>query len=229
MNYLKTQYLYLFFICIFLFPPNTHAEFVNTNGEAIDKPFTDLLKWQFSKNKTLVNKINTSSEWREVIKNNANNYTIWIGHSTFIIKTEFGTVLTDPVFSQRASPFSFAGPERLIDPAIQINELPKIDYITISHNHYDHLDIKSLVLLSKRFPDAIFLVPMGDKKLLDKNLIGGMKLNKGSSCLPSHQSSTGQQEGYLIKIKVFGVDGFLKHHQQHSFMPEILVIQKTLN
>ena len=171
MNYLKTQYLYLFFICIFLFPPNTHAEFVNTNGEAIDKPFTDLLKWQFSKNKTLVNKINTSSEWREVIKSNANNYTIWIGHSTFIIKTEFGTVLTDPVFSQRASPFSFAGPERLIDPAIQINELPKIDYITISHNHYDHLDIKSLVLLSKRFPDAIFLVPMGDKKLLDKNNI----------------------------------------------------------
>ena len=66
------------------------------------------------------------------------------GHSTFLIKKNGITILTDPVFSDRASPFKNIGPKRLIPPAIPLKQLPEIDFITISHNHYDHLDIRSL-------------------------------------------------------------------------------------
>ena len=55
------------------------------------------------------------------------------------------------------------------------NNLPRIDVVAISHNHYDHLDIKSLQIIYKKYPDAIFLVPLGDKKLLTKNGIKNVK------------------------------------------------------
>ena len=76
--------------------------------------------------------------------------------------------MTDPVFSKRASPFSLAGPKRLIAPAISLEELPRIDVVTVSHNHYDHLDIVSLKALYKLNPNASFLVAKGDKDLLIK-------------------------------------------------------------
>ena len=68
------------------------------------------------------------------------NYVIWIGHSTFLINNGEINILVDPVFSERVSPFSFIGPKRMIPPAIEINQLPKIDIVLISHNHYDNLD-----------------------------------------------------------------------------------------
>lgn len=174
MNNFIIKYVSSFLIFIFFFSANSQAEYVNTNGQSIDKPFGDLLKWQLAKKKPILDKIEISSEWKKVLYSDNTNYIIWIGHSTFLIKTDFGTVLTDPVFSRRASPLTFLGPERLINTPMQISELPKIDFITISHNHYDHLDINSLKLLSKKFPDAIFLVPEGNKKLLAKNNISNV-------------------------------------------------------
>ena len=91
---------------------------------------------------------------------------MWIGHATYLLNSGGITILTDPVFSKRASPVRFAGPKRLIPPAISLKDLPKIDVITVSHNHYDHLDIRSLKKLRDLNPDAFFLVPKGDKKLL---------------------------------------------------------------
>ena len=79
------------------------------------------------------------------------------------------TVLTDPVFSNRASPVGWAGPERLIPPAMSLEQLPSIDVVVISHNHYDHLDLPSLKILQKNNPKLVFLVPQGDKALLDSN------------------------------------------------------------
>lgn len=64
----------------------------------------------------------------------------WIGHSTFLIRMDGMTILTDPFFGERASPFSWMGPQRLVPPAIAIEDLPPIDIIIISHSHYDHLD-----------------------------------------------------------------------------------------
>ena len=71
----------------------------------------------------------------------------WIGHSTFLIQLNGKTILTDPVFSNRASPVGFAGPSRYSEPAIPLSRLPSIDYVIISHNHYDHMDLASIAHL----------------------------------------------------------------------------------
>ncbi len=64
----------------------------------------------------------------------------WIGHSTFLLQKNGINILTDPIFSDRASPFASLGPRRYSQPAIALNDLPEIDAVIISHNHYDHMD-----------------------------------------------------------------------------------------
>ena len=73
----------------------------------------------------------------------------WIGHSTVLLQTAGLNILTDPLFSKRASPFQFAGPSRVRDPAIAIENLPPIDIVLLSHNHYDHLDRPALRQIGK--------------------------------------------------------------------------------
>ena len=146
--------------------PQISAEYKNTNGKPIEKSFRDLLDWSTSDVDTKIDFIELSNEWKDLILETDDNYAIWIGHSTFLIKKNGYTILTDPVFSERASPLKNIGPKRLIPPAIPLNELPSIDYITVSHNHYDHLDIASLKELYLINPETIFLVPAGDSKLL---------------------------------------------------------------
>ena len=155
-------------LAVLLVPLSVSAQYKNTNGIAIDKPFSDLLKWQRNQEEPETIAIEISSEWKSFDLSKEDNYSIWIGHSTFLIKKNGLTVLTDPIFSKRASPFKNFGPKRLIPPAISINELPNIDVVTISHNHYDHLDISSLESLFKLNPNIIFLIPMGDKDIFDK-------------------------------------------------------------
>ena len=93
----------------------------------------------------------------------------WSGHSTFLFQKKNINIIIDPHFSERASPFSFIGPKRYMPSILNSENLPKIDFVAISHNHYDHLDIPSLKKLHKKFPGAYYLVPLGDKKLLEKN------------------------------------------------------------
>ena len=108
-------------------------------------------------------KIELSREYKDLEKK-PNGYTSWIGHSSFIINNFDLNIITDPIFSERASPFSFFGPKRLIPPAIDYEDLPNIDVIVISHNHYDHLDKKTIRNLNRINPDIIYLVPMKLKK-----------------------------------------------------------------
>jgi L-ascorbate metabolism protein UlaG (beta-lactamase superfamily) len=68
----------------------------------------------------------------------------FVGHSTFLIQTEKLNILTDPVWSKRVSPFSWIGPSRAHDPGIRLEDLPRIDAVLVSHNHYDHLDVDTL-------------------------------------------------------------------------------------
>ena len=86
---------------------------------------------------------------------------IWVGHSTVMLNHQGITVLTDPQFSNRASPFSFWGPKRVTPTPFNIDDLPKIDVVLISHNHYDHLDEESIRELAQLQPDIKFLVPLG--------------------------------------------------------------------
>jgi N-acyl-phosphatidylethanolamine-hydrolysing phospholipase D len=159
------------FVILLLSSELTLAEYKNTNGVASDKSFGDMLKWIRSDIEPVITKIELSSEWQNLDLSKDDNYAIWIGHSTFLIKKNGVTILTDPIFSNRASPFRNIGPKRLIPPAIPLDELPNIDIVTVSHNHYDHLDIRSLKKLSKNNPKAIFLVPAGDEKLLKRKKI----------------------------------------------------------
>lgn len=73
----------------------------------------------------------------------------FINHSTFLIQTAGLNILTDPVWSERVSPFSWSGPKRQRRPGIKFEDLPKIDIILLSHNHYDHLDLPTLKSLSR--------------------------------------------------------------------------------
>ena len=72
-----------------------------------------------------------------------------VGHATFLIQMDGLNILTDPIWSERCSPLSWAGPKRYRTPGIRFEDLPKIDVILISHNHYDHLDLPTLKRLAK--------------------------------------------------------------------------------
>ncbi len=90
----------------------------------------------------------------------------FVGHATALIQVDGLNILTDPVWSMRASPFTFAGPKRIQMPGVDFNDLPKIDLVLISHNHYDHLDTKTLKDLNDR-DKPLVLVPLGNKKLVE--------------------------------------------------------------
>ena len=93
---------------------------------------------------------------------------MWIGHASILINHKNVTVLTDPQFSDRASPFSFLGPRRVTPSPIKIDDLPNIDIVVISHNHYDHLDKESIRKLTRTQQNIKFLVPLGLKSLLEE-------------------------------------------------------------
>lgn len=93
---------------------------------------------------------------------------IWIGQSSLLVNHNGVTLLTDPHFTERASPFSFMGPKRVTPIPFEIAELPAVDIVLISHNHYDHLDKQSVIQLAQSQPDIQFLVPLGLKEQLQK-------------------------------------------------------------
>ncbi len=85
----------------------------------------------------------------------------FVNHSTFLIQIDGLNILTDPVWGERASPFQFIGPTRQHAPPFAIEELTHVDYVLISHNHYDHLDLPTVLELKRRFPDIMWYVPLG--------------------------------------------------------------------
>lgn len=85
----------------------------------------------------------------------------WLGHACVLLRLGGRYVLIDPELSARASPLFFAGPRRKTPPAATVDQLPAIDAVLISHNHYDHLDDRTIRALVRRFPGARFLAPLG--------------------------------------------------------------------
>ena len=135
------------------------------------KTFASFLKWQFTKK---------SIAWPkkvDVIKYDipperiaGNDLRIsYVGHVTFLIQTQNLNILTDPVWSERASPFSFIGPKRVIDAGIKFDYLPPIDVIWISHNHYDHLDLPTINKLWSRNKPRIITPLVNDKIIQSYN------------------------------------------------------------
>ncbi|KAI5357005.1 putative metallo-beta-lactamase, N-acyl-phosphatidylethanolamine-hydrolyzing phospholipase D [Septoria linicola] len=93
----------------------------------------------------------------------------WLGHACYYVEFVGGLrVLFDPVFTQRCSPFSFMGPKRYTDMPCQIEDIPYIDVVVISHCHYDHLSYPTLVKIAEKHKDVQFFVPLGNKPWFDK-------------------------------------------------------------
>jgi L-ascorbate metabolism protein UlaG (beta-lactamase superfamily) len=79
----------------------------------------------------------------------------FVGHSTFLIQTGKLNLLTDPVWSKRVSPFKWAGPARAHEPGVKLDDLPQIDAVLVSHNHYDHMDVDTLKKLEVHGPSVL--------------------------------------------------------------------------
>jgi len=103
----------------------------------------------------------------------------WLGHSTFLIQYQGINILTDPAFCDRTSPFSFAGPKRYTPHVVDYSKLPQIDYVFISHNHYDHLDSEAIKVLHNQKITPRYYVPLGiktrlledDERLKSENIV----------------------------------------------------------
>lgn len=89
----------------------------------------------------------------------------WVGHATVLVQYGGLNILTDPVFSQRVSPFKHIGPKRYSQPGISMDQLPKLDLVLLSHNHYDHFDLESLAVLGNV---PRYIIPLKNGPLLEK-------------------------------------------------------------
>ena len=85
----------------------------------------------------------------------------FVGHSTFVIQTRSGTLITDPMYSPHAGPLGRFGPRRVRQPAVRFDDLPPIAVVLLSHNHYDHCDAPTLRRLAERF-DPLVVTPLGN-------------------------------------------------------------------
>ena len=131
-----------------------NGKFRNPEGSPIR---SENVKWSYSTFNKEKKKLDMTVPDEHVMKKNLvleklnsiqnNDYIGWIGHATFLIKLGNTTIITDPVFSKNAGPLIF-GPKRYTEPALNLNELPKIDLFLLTHNHYDHQDMGTI----RKFP-----------------------------------------------------------------------------
>lgn len=141
--------------------------FKNPNPEFEEHGYKSLAKWllwdKFIKEKKSEVIDSVSFELAknnpDGLKNNKNIFSVtWIGHSTLLIQLDGMNILTDPMWGETVSPVSFVGPRRLVKPGLKFKDLPKIDLVLISHNHYDHLDTETIEKLGN---NPLYLIPIG--------------------------------------------------------------------
>ena len=131
--------------------------------------FFDVIRWSFTANR---------AKWPTHVDNNSlpnlnpvsgnQVKTTYINHATMLLQTENLNLLTDPIWTKRASPFFWFGPKRVRAPGVAFENLPQIDVVLVSHNHYDHLSLPTLKMLSDKFHPVI-IVPLGLKDLLERH------------------------------------------------------------
>jgi L-ascorbate metabolism protein UlaG (beta-lactamase superfamily) len=142
------------------------SAFFNPSQDYKKKGFSDFLSWRFNREEP-----KTDWVYREVQKIDRlpapkdKTSVTFINHSSTVIQMHGVTVVTDPIWSERASPVSFAGPKRYHAPPISLEGLGWVDVVIISHNHYDHLDLPTLIELERLY-SPLFLVPLGNGSLL---------------------------------------------------------------
>jgi L-ascorbate metabolism protein UlaG (beta-lactamase superfamily) len=104
----------------------------------------------------------------------------WIGHATVLVQTQGLNILTDPLWSERTSPFSFIGPRRVRAPGVRFEDLPAIDLVLVSHNHYDHMDVATLRRLQER-DHPLIVTSLGNDALLRSHGIDAVARDWGGA------------------------------------------------
>ena len=156
-------------------PAKPHHTPEGFRNNYLDRKPDGLLKWQWQRltqglpkppaNNYQFPLVQPDTAW---LSNNKSETTAtWIGHATMLLQVRGANILTDPIWSERASPLSFMGPKRHVRVPIALDTLPHIDVVLISHNHYDHLDRATVEQLNKQAGGPpLFLVPLGIKPWL---------------------------------------------------------------
>jgi L-ascorbate metabolism protein UlaG (beta-lactamase superfamily) len=155
-------------------PISDHSDgkkFYNLNHKNETKQsFSKFLKWLFEINQT-------RSKWPKHIEiekydnppsivTNKNDLRVsFVNHASFLIQTNGVNIITDPIYSKRASMFQFLGPQRVSECGVKFKDLPKIDIVIVSHNHYDHLD-KDTIYNLWRDHNPLFITPLRNDDLI---------------------------------------------------------------
>lgn len=144
-------------------------------GRSSDKSFWSVIKWTFTRpdanypdwiENSYKPELPTSLDLAQVA-------VTFVNHASFLLQTKNYNFLTDPLWSERTSPVNFAGPKRIRKPGIELDQLPAIQFILISHNHYDHMDIDTIEKLHEKF-SPVFIMPLGNATYLEH--IKGLKV-----------------------------------------------------
>ncbi len=167
-------------------PHHTPDGFKNNYTSSATKSSADFFRWQFQRLRDGLPKVPqtptpTMAPQLEFIQGNSKVANMqpaltWIGHATMLVQANGLNVLTDPIFSERASPVQSFGPRRAHPPGLSLAQLPDIDVVLISHNHYDHLDKNTVLALMNRAQAAtLFIVPLDVKRWFDELGITNVK------------------------------------------------------
>jgi L-ascorbate metabolism protein UlaG (beta-lactamase superfamily) len=155
------------------YPRSDHFDgrtFHNLDPDAKARPFSDVWRWHRERRPTPWPRWIPTGFTRFVPPSSRNEIGVtWIGHSTFLIQVGAVSILTDPVFATHAGPFGRIGPRRVRPPALSLAELPAVDLVLQSHNHYDHLDPEAHAALAAASAPKV-VTPLGNRGYLPRTV-----------------------------------------------------------
>ncbi len=135
-------------------------------GEASERGVLDLLRWKLtSRAEPWPARVEVDRRPLPPAPTSLGIVATWVGQSTVVLRSASATVLTDPIFSERASPFPCAGPRRVAAPGVDFGAVPRVDAVLLSHDHFDHCDLPTLRRLARR-DDPLVIAPLAHRPLL---------------------------------------------------------------
>lgn len=132
-----------------------------TPGAPPVKGFKDVLRWMFTRDRIRWKAERQQADSVPPVQISDGLRVTFVNHSTVLIQTAGVNILTDPIWSERASPLSFAGPKRFSKPGVALHRLPPIHIVLLSHNHYDHMDLDTLKLIQRDHAPRVY-VPLNN-------------------------------------------------------------------
>jgi L-ascorbate metabolism protein UlaG (beta-lactamase superfamily) len=169
------------------FPKHFDGRRFYNPGAPQARGFLDVLRWKLGSrpepSPNFISDVAQSTPPRRV-ENSELRITV-VNHSTALIQQRAGNILTDPIWSKRASPMSWLGPKRRRKPGVRMDDLPDIDAVLISHNHYDHLDLPTLRRLAVRGPSRFIVAARCARLLRSEKIEPVYELDWGESLTTS--------------------------------------------